>query len=145
MSKNIIYINSERDFKKYRRLINEAKDEVDFIDETYDFDDDDEEVEEKSLYEADGDNAAEQKPEEPMDEEKLRIESLKLATSMAKLMDNVTPDDIIKIAGLVAEFIRDNRNSADLSSNENPFESEPADEFESDEELPEFEEENNEE
>lgn len=114
--KKIIYINDERDFKK----LFENNDNIDFIDDDNDnFNDGDDELDESdSLNEAEGDDTT--KPEEPMDEEKLRIESLKLATNIAKLMDNVTPDDIIKLAGMVGEFIRNNRNG-DISSNENPF------------------------
>lgn len=137
MAKNIIYINNERDFKRFNRL-NEANEFIDEVaDEFNDFDD----AEKDPLNEADGEGSNE-KPDEPMDEEKLRIESVKLATNMAKLMDNVSPDDIIKLAGMVAEFIRNNRNG-DISSNENPFEDTSADEPEFDEDMNDFEDETN--
>ena len=62
------------------------------------------------MNEAEDDN----QPDPPMDEEKLRIESVKLATNIAKLMSNVMPEDIINLAGHVASFIRNNNNK-DLS------------------------------
>lgn len=96
-------------------IINEDKDFEDFYeDEELDFDD--------SLNEADGDNQGNETEDEepPMSEEKLKIEALKIATSMCKLMDNVVPEDIIKTAGKVAEFIRNN-GQADLGDTENNF------------------------
>ena len=72
-----------------------------------------------------------------------QIFKLKLATSVAKLMDNVTPEDIVTIAGMLAEFIRNNKNGdidandvADFGdSNENDdFNDEMPDEFNDDEE-----------
>jgi len=41
-----------------------------------------------------------------MSEEELKIESLKIATNIAKLMSDVVPEDVIKISEKVAEFIR---------------------------------------
>lgn len=96
-------------------IINEDKDFEDFYeDEELDFDD--------SLNEADGDNQGNETEDEepPMSEEKLKIEALKIATSMCKLMDNVVPEDIIKTAGKVAEFIRNN-GQTDLGDTENNF------------------------
>ena len=102
--KKIVYINENADF------------EDDFIDEDEEF-----------LNEADENNSGTNNdPEPPMDEEKLRIESLKLATSVAKLMDNVTPEDIITIAGMLAEFIRNNKNG-DIDANDDTFNTESND------------------
>ena len=104
-------------------IINEDKDFEDFYkDEELDFDD--------SLNEADGDNQGNETEDEepPMSEEKLKIEALKIATSMCKLMDNVVPEDIIKTAGKVAEFIRNN-GQASLGDTENNFTDAPDEEI----------------
>jgi hypothetical protein len=86
------------------KVINE---DSDFIDEDDEFIDEDDFNE--SLNEADGDSDNNE-PEPPMDEQKLKIEALKLATNVGKLMNNVTPEDIVKIAGMLAEFIRNNQD-----------------------------------
>lgn len=99
--------------KQYKRIISLNESNYDFIDEDTDFIDEDLNEADEFINEDDGDNA----PEPPMDEEKLRIESLKLATNIAKLMSDVTPDDIIKIANTVAGFIRNNNPESDLSPN----------------------------
>lgn len=102
-NKKVYLINEDADFKKYDDFDDDTEEKDDF-NEDLDFDDD-------SLNEADGDNTeANNKPEPPMDEQKLRIESLKLATNVGKLMNNVTPEDIVTIAGMLAEFIRNNQN-----------------------------------
>lgn len=96
--------------------LNESEDFID-EDDSLDFDDDlNEDVD--YLNEADDENSNE--PEPPMDEEKLRIESVKLATNIAKLMSNVMPEDIINLAGHVAAFIRNNNNQ-DLSASPTEF------------------------
>lgn len=41
-----------------------------------------------------------------MTDEELKVESLKIATSIAKLMTDVTPEDIINISKTVANFIK---------------------------------------
>lgn len=41
-----------------------------------------------------------------MTDEELKIESLKIATNIAKLMSNVTTEDIVSIAETVAKFIK---------------------------------------
>lgn len=56
--------------------------------------------EDMELVEADG--AA----TEGMSDEDLKIESLKIATNIAKLMSNVTTEDIVSIAETVAKFIK---------------------------------------
>lgn len=96
-NRNVIVINEDADFEKYNDFNDEDEDQE------MDFDD--------SLNEADGDNSqngSENEEEPPMSEEKLKIESLKIATNICKLMNNVLPEDIIKTAGKVAEFIRNN-------------------------------------
>lgn len=55
--------------------------------------------EDNELFEADSEN-------DKMTEEDLKIESLKIATNIAKLMSDVTTDDILTIATKVADFIR---------------------------------------
>ena len=80
-----------------------------------------------------------------MTEEELKIESLKIATNIAKLMSDVTTDDIITIADKVSGFIRDHQiGSEETKSEESDIAADlelPSDE-ESSEEKPE---ENNEE
>lgn len=96
-NRNVIVINEDADFEKYNDFNDEDEDQE------MDFDD--------SLNEADGDNSqngSENEEEPPMSEEKLKIESLKIATNICKLMNNVLPEDVIKTAGKVAEFIRNN-------------------------------------
>ena len=41
-----------------------------------------------------------------MTDEELKIEALKIATNIGKLMSNVTTDDIVNIAETVAKFIK---------------------------------------
>ena len=68
--------------------------------------------------------------EEGMTDEELKIESLKIATNIGKLMSNVTTEDIVNIAETVAKFIKggdsasletvedtSNENSADTEEN----------------------------
>lgn len=43
---------------------------------------------------------------EGMSDEELKIESLKIATNIGKLMSNVTTEDIVSIAETVAKFIK---------------------------------------
>ena len=44
--------------------------------------------------------------EDGMPDEDLKIESLKIATNIAKLMSNVTTEDIVNIAETIAKFIK---------------------------------------
>ena len=52
-----------------------------------------------------------------MTDEELKIESLKIATNIGKLMSNVTPDDIVSIAETVANFIKNGDTSASMETN----------------------------
>jgi len=54
--------------------------------------------------------------EKQMSEEDLKIESLKIATNIAKLMSDVTPDDIIQIASKVSDFIKNHEIGKESSS-----------------------------
>jgi len=54
----------------------------------------------------------------PMTEEELKIESLKIATNIAKLMSDVTTDDIITIADKVSGFIRDHQIGSEETKSE---------------------------
>lgn len=59
------------------------------------------------MNEADGEGASEApKSESPIDEQQLRIESLKIATKISKLFDNVQPSDIIEMSDKVYNFIQ---------------------------------------
>lgn len=51
-------------------------------------------------------NESEVSSEKQMSEEELKVESLKIATNIAKLMSDVTPEDIIQIATKVSDFIK---------------------------------------
>ena len=116
--KKIIYITEDADFLRKKRLLEaEDFDDGDFVDE-------DDEFMDESMDELneDGNGTDNDEPDPPMDEEKLRIESLKIATNVAKLMDNVTPDDIVKIAGMVAEFIRNNNTPSNVEESMDDFE-----------------------
>lgn len=55
------------------------------------------------LYEAEGEG--EEGPK-TMTDEKLKIESLKIAINISKLMSDVQVDDVVQIAQTVADFIR---------------------------------------
>lgn len=69
-----------------------------------------------------------------MSDEELKIEALKIATNIAKLMSNVTPEDIVNIAETVAKFIKGGDTSASLeggeSAEETPEEGEESEDFE---------------
>lgn len=47
-----------------------------------------------------------------MTDEELKVEALKIATNIGKLMSNVTPDDIVNIAETVAKFIKGGSNAS---------------------------------
>ena len=69
------------------------------------------------VKEADGDNAQngndKPKQESPMDEQQLRIESLKIATKISKLFDNVQPSDLLEMSDKVYNFIQHQNNSGE--------------------------------
>lgn len=87
---------------------------------------------EEDLFEEDGLSTDEAKS---MSDEDLKIESLKIATNIAKLMSNVTTDDIVEIAGTVAKFIKGDASTpveAEEPAEENTEENEDTDETEED-------------
>lgn len=86
-------ILSDQDFLKYR---NKAR--LYEADEFIDMDD-------SLTEETDPTNNAETKDKSLTDEE-LKIESLKIATNIAKLLSDVTAQDIVTIAGTVSAFIK---------------------------------------
>lgn len=53
-----------------------------------------------------------------MTDEDIKIEALKIATNIAKLMSNVTTEDIVNIAETVAKFIK-NSDTSSLETVEN--------------------------
>ena len=69
------------------------------------------------VNEADSDNAQngndKPKQESPMDEQQLRIESLKIATKISKLFDNVQPSDLLEMSDKVYNFIQHHNNSCE--------------------------------
>jgi len=101
---------------------------------------------EDELFEDDVNESAEDKK---MTEEELKIESLKIATNIAKLMSDVTTDDIITIADKVSGFIRDHQiGSEETKSEESDIAADlelPSDEGSSEEKPEESSEENKEE
>ena len=104
------------------------------------------ELQEDELFEEDANESAEDKK---MTEEELKIESLKIATNIAKLMSDVTTDDIITIADKVSGFIRDHQiGSEETKSEESDIAADlelPSDEESSEEKPEESSEENKEE
>ena len=70
---------------------------------------------EDELFEDGVNESAEDKK---MTEEELKIESLKIATNIAKLMSDVTTDDIITIADKVSGFIRDHQIGSEETKSE---------------------------
>ena len=69
------------------------------------------------VNEADSDNVQngndKPKQESPMDEQQLRIESLKIATKISKLFDNVQPSDLLEMSDKVYNFIQHQNNSGE--------------------------------
>ena len=69
------------------------------------------------VNEVDSDNAQngndKPKQESPMDEQQLRIESLKIATKISKLFDNVQPSDLLEMSDKVYNFIQHQNNSGE--------------------------------
>lgn len=79
------------------------------------------------------------KKQEVLSDEDLKIESLKIATNIAKLMSNVTPEDIVNVAETVAKFIKGDDMSGSLNIESGPEstaeEGEEAEDFADDEEV----------
>ena len=91
-----------------------------------------------------------QKAESPMDEQQLRIESLKIATKISKLFDNVQPSDLLEISDKVYNFIQHQNNSGEYDDsygldNQENAEEETENNDEENFEIPEEDEKNNEE
>lgn len=80
-----------------------------------------------------------------MSDEDLKIESLKIATNIGKLMSNVTTEDIVSIAETVAKFIKGGKDAALETTTDNTEieetpennEADTEEEFSTDEETPE--------
>lgn len=139
--KKVRNIFSDKDFQKYNKL-NEAEDFVDADDiekEADDFQDASENLTEDILTEE-----TSAPVEKKMSDEDLKVEALKIATNIAKLMSNVTAQDVVTIAGTVSDFIRNHEiGSAEASDDflsdneateETPAEEEKPEEFETTEE-----------
>ena len=79
----------------------------------------------------------EKNKQEVLSDEDLKIESLKIATNIAKLMSNVTPEDVVNVAETVAKFIKggDMSSSLDIENNteETEEETEESEDFADDE------------
>lgn len=137
--KKVRNIFSDKDFQKYNKL-NEATDFVDADDiekEADDFQDASENLTEDVLTEETSASV-----EKKMSDEDLKVEALKIATNIAKLMSNVTAQDVVTIAGTVSDFIRNHEiGSAETSDDflsdneaEETPEEEKTEEFETTEE-----------
>ena len=136
--KKVRNIFSDKDFQKYNKL-NEAEDFIDADDiekEADDFQDASEDLTEDVLTEETSASV-----EKKMSDEDLKVEALKIATNIAKLMSNVTAQDVVTIAGTVSDFIRNHEiGSAETSDDflsDNEAEETPeekAEEFETTEE-----------
>ena len=138
--KKVRNIFSDKDFQKYNKL-NEAADFVDADDiekEADDFQDASENLTEDVLTEETSASV-----EKKMSDEDLKVEALKIATNIAKLMSNVTAQDVVTIAGTVSDFIRNHEiGSAETSDDflsdneteETSAEEEKPEEFETKEE-----------
>ena len=76
-------------------------------------------AEENRITEEDSANQQNDAPksENPMDEQQLRIESLKIATKISKLFDNVQPSDLLEISDKVYNFIQHQNNSGEYDEN----------------------------
>ena len=72
-----------------------------------------------------------------MSDEDLKIESLKIATNICKLMNDVLPEDIIEVAEKVAQFIK---NGGDLSVTSNTEDNTDEEDTVTDEETSDFDE-----
>lgn len=105
-------------------LFENNEEEMD-LDEMFEFassmDESDDVIDEDDLYEMDElseDQLFEDEAqhEDTMTDEELKVESLKIATNIAKLMSDVTTEDIISIADKVSGFIRDHKIGSDAGS-----------------------------
>ncbi len=63
-------------------------------------------------------NEDESSSDTTMTDEDLKVESLKIATNIAKLMADVTVDDVISIAGKVSDFIRNHNIGSEEKTEE---------------------------
>lgn len=70
--------------------------------------------------------------DEGMSDEDLKIESLKIATNICKLMNDVTPEDIMEVAEKVAKFIKNGGNLEVSSDTEESTSEEPESDFDND-------------
>ena len=132
--KKVRNIFSDKDFQKYNKL-NEAEDFVDADDiekEADDFQDASENLTEDILTEETSASV-----EKKMSDEDLKVEALKIATNIAKLMSNVTAQDVVTIAGTVSDFIRNHEIGSAEASDDFLSDSEAVEETPSEEEKPE--------
>ena len=100
-------ILSDRDFLKYR---NKAR--LYEADEFIDMDD--------SLTEENEPTNNTEAKDKSLTDEELKIESLKIATNIAKLLSDVTAQDIVTIAGTVSGFIKNYQVTSDNGMNVAP-------------------------
>lgn len=70
-----------------------------------------------------------------MTDEELKIESLKIATNIGKLMSNVTTEDIVSIAETVAKFIKGGEGASLETSNADSESAEDNDNGETEEDF----------
>lgn len=104
--------------------------------------DEDDELSEAELNE-DELNEDESSNDSTMSNQDIKVESLKIATNIAKLMSDVTTEDIISIADKVADFIRNHNigNEVELKETKSKEDEESKESEDLDFEIPEAEEE----
>ena len=82
-----------------------------YIKESESFDDEDFLVEDDNVSENDNGSS---EVESEVDEETIRIDSLKIAMKIAKMLDNVKIEDCIELSGLVENFLKNYVPGADI-------------------------------
>lgn len=106
MKTKLFEVLSEEDLLEVEQLMNRESSDEDMENM----------LEEAELFEDEDPDAI--SDDEVMTEEELKIESLKIATNIAKLMSDVTPEDILSIANTVSDFIRNHEIGGDTSTEE---------------------------
>ncbi len=96
---------------KYNKFNNRNSIVNRYIKESDSFDDDEFLVEDDNVSEGDESGS---EVESEVDEETIRIDSLKIAMKIAKMLDNVKIEDCIELSGLVENFLKNYVPGADI-------------------------------
>jgi hypothetical protein len=97
---NIQYINNDKDFRNIKS-INESRNKWEKLFE--DFGDD------ENLNEADDSKENKKNTPKELSDDEIKEKSMDFAIDIARLMSNVMVDDIVGIAGKVADFIKNHQ------------------------------------